>query len=384
MGSDELRRPPSRSPPRRVHGRHRPSRSDSLALVQLLILYHLVWARVDQVTSGRSSGRAPLEDGDVSGLLHVPTRLMAVTVTQLVAFLTVARRGSVTAAAEELVVTQPTVSAAINALQRARRHAHRAQRPQPAADRGRRPTCRTRAIARSARAGRPGAVEARDLAPTLRVAAVTSAGEYLAPLLLRCSARPTRSSSSRSRRQPRGRLPRLADHEVDVAITGRVPARARADGGVRAERVRARHRARRPARRGAGRWRWRSCRAALAGPRARIGTRTHCARIPRRARACAGDLTLGSNGAIKQAAPLGLGVASFTVRCQPSSSELESSGGWLGAITCIRGGLRRERAGSSSRAASTPPRGSRAPARLDRSSRRTRSPAATADPLATA
>jgi DNA-binding transcriptional LysR family regulator len=43
---------------------------------------------------------------------------MAVTVTQLVAFLTVVRRGSVTAAAEELVVTQPSVSAAINALSR--------------------------------------------------------------------------------------------------------------------------------------------------------------------------------------------------------------------------------------------------------------------------
>ena len=43
---------------------------------------------------------------------------MAVTVTQLVAFLTVVRRGSVTAAAEELVVTQPSVSAAIGALER--------------------------------------------------------------------------------------------------------------------------------------------------------------------------------------------------------------------------------------------------------------------------
>ena len=43
---------------------------------------------------------------------------MAVTVTQLVAFITVVKRGSVTAAAEELVVTQPSVSAAVNALQR--------------------------------------------------------------------------------------------------------------------------------------------------------------------------------------------------------------------------------------------------------------------------
>ena len=43
---------------------------------------------------------------------------MAVTLTQLAAFTTVVRRGSVTAAAEELVVTQPSVSAAIAALER--------------------------------------------------------------------------------------------------------------------------------------------------------------------------------------------------------------------------------------------------------------------------
>src|SRR4051794_41934136 len=45
-------------------------------------------------------------------------RSMAVTLTQLVAFLAVVRRGSVTAAAEELVVTQPSVSAAVAALER--------------------------------------------------------------------------------------------------------------------------------------------------------------------------------------------------------------------------------------------------------------------------
>ena len=43
---------------------------------------------------------------------------MAVTLTQLHAFLAVVRRGSVTAAAEELVVTQPSVSAAVAALER--------------------------------------------------------------------------------------------------------------------------------------------------------------------------------------------------------------------------------------------------------------------------
>ncbi|MFZ1993610.1 MAG: LysR family transcriptional regulator, partial [Solirubrobacteraceae bacterium] len=43
---------------------------------------------------------------------------MAITVTQLTAFLAVVRGGSVTAAADELVVTQPSVSSAISALGR--------------------------------------------------------------------------------------------------------------------------------------------------------------------------------------------------------------------------------------------------------------------------
>ena len=47
-----------------------------------------------------------------------PAATMAVTLTQLAAFLTVVRRGSVTAAAEELFVTQPSVSAAVAALER--------------------------------------------------------------------------------------------------------------------------------------------------------------------------------------------------------------------------------------------------------------------------
>ena len=41
---------------------------------------------------------------------------MAVTVTQLRSFLAVVRTGSVTAAADELVVSQPSVSAAVSAL----------------------------------------------------------------------------------------------------------------------------------------------------------------------------------------------------------------------------------------------------------------------------
>jgi hypothetical protein len=43
---------------------------------------------------------------------------MAITLTQLTAFLAVVNGGSVTAAADELIVTQPPVSAAIAALAR--------------------------------------------------------------------------------------------------------------------------------------------------------------------------------------------------------------------------------------------------------------------------
>jgi DNA-binding transcriptional LysR family regulator len=43
---------------------------------------------------------------------------MAITRTQLTAFLAVVRSGSVTAAADELVVTQPSVSSALTALSR--------------------------------------------------------------------------------------------------------------------------------------------------------------------------------------------------------------------------------------------------------------------------
>src|SRR5437868_15419871 len=45
-------------------------------------------------------------------------KLMAITLTQLTAFLAVIRGGSVTAAADELVVTQPSVSSALAALGR--------------------------------------------------------------------------------------------------------------------------------------------------------------------------------------------------------------------------------------------------------------------------
>ena len=64
---------------------------------------------------------------------------MAVTVTQLSAFLAVVRHRSVTGAADELVVTQPSVSAAVAALERELRvdlteRVGRSVRPTPAGD----------------------------------------------------------------------------------------------------------------------------------------------------------------------------------------------------------------------------------------------------------
>src|SRR3954462_595737 len=111
-------------------------------------------------------------------------RRMAVTLTQLVAFLAVVRRGSVTAAAEELVVTQPSVSAAVNALER-----ELGVRLTERAGRTVRPTAAGPAYAPDAADVLglldQGARTAREAAeahpPTLRISAVTTAGEYLVP-----------------------------------------------------------------------------------------------------------------------------------------------------------------------------------------------------------
>ena len=92
---------------------------------------------------------------------------MAVTLTQLVAFLTVVRRGSVTAAAEELVVTQPSVSAAVSALER---------------------ELGVRLTERAGRTVRP-----------------TAAGEAYAPYAATCSGCSSRARGRRARPRRRGR-----------------------------------------------------------------------------------------------------------------------------------------------------------------------------------
>jgi LysR family transcriptional regulator, low CO2-responsive transcriptional regulator len=152
---------------------------------------------------------------------------MAITLTQLTAFLTVVRGGSVTAAADELVVTQPSVSSAIAALER-ELGCKLFQR----AGRGIRPTSAGAAFAPYAtdvigllEAGRQAAREAAAVtARTLQIAAVTTAAESFVPPLMRAFAE--RHGDVELTLDVGNReyvLDRVLSHGADVAISGRPP-----------------------------------------------------------------------------------------------------------------------------------------------------------------
>jgi DNA-binding transcriptional LysR family regulator len=152
---------------------------------------------------------------------------MAVTLTQLATFMAVVRRGSVKAAAEELVVTQPSVSAAISALER-----EIGVRLTERVGRTLRPTTAGEVyapyaadvlglLAQGARAAREAA---EGGCGTLRIGAVTTAAEHLAPSLIRAFRAHHPQLEIRLDVGNRADvLARLAGREVDVAITGRVP-----------------------------------------------------------------------------------------------------------------------------------------------------------------
>ena len=152
---------------------------------------------------------------------------MAITLTQLNAFLAVVRTGSVRAAAEQLVVTQPSVSAALSALSR-ELGVDLTER----VGRGLRPSTAGEAFAPYAAdvvglldQGRRAAREAGEAAAReLRIAAVTTAAEYLAPPLLKAfgqthpDVRLTLEVANRRRV-----FRRLVDHVSDVVVGGRPP-----------------------------------------------------------------------------------------------------------------------------------------------------------------
>ena len=152
---------------------------------------------------------------------------MSITLTQLRSFLAVMRGGSVTAAADELVVTQPSVSAAVAALSR--------ELGTPVTERegrGIRPTAAGNAFAPFAadvigllEEGRRAAREAAHLADRrLRLAAVTTAAESFVPPLMRAFAQSSDSIGMTlavgNREQV---LDLVLDHHADVAIGGRPP-----------------------------------------------------------------------------------------------------------------------------------------------------------------
>ena len=113
---------------------------------------------------------------------------MAVTLTQLAAFVCVVRRGSVTAAAEELYVTQPSVSAAVAALEREvgaklLERDGRGLRPTPAGEAFAPYATHVLGLLDEGRRAAQEAVEGGRV--TLRISAVTSAGDHVVPPLIR-------------------------------------------------------------------------------------------------------------------------------------------------------------------------------------------------------
>ena len=152
---------------------------------------------------------------------------MAITITQLTAFLAVVRGGSVTAAADELVVTQPSVSSAIAALGR-ELGCELFER----AGRGIRLTDAGTAFAPYAADvigllgdGRQAAREAAAIvARRLRIAAVTTAAESFVPPLMRAfSQRHPEIELTLEVGNRQAVLDLLLSHSVDVAISGKPP-----------------------------------------------------------------------------------------------------------------------------------------------------------------
>ena len=264
---------------------------------------------------------------------------MAITLTQLTAFLAVIRGGSVTAAADELVVTQPSVSSALAALGR-ELDCELFER----AGRGIRLTPAGAAFAPYAgdvlgllERGRAAAREATAVAARrLEIAAVTTAAESFVPGMMRAFAQQHPDIDLElvvGNRQDV--LERVSSHSADVAITGKPPGddRLMAEPFMENEIV---------------------CITAPDDPAAasdgpavpeQLSGRRWLLREPGSGTRALNEqfladyglepktLTLGSNGAIKQAARAGLGVSLLS----RAAVETELESGWLGELRLAGG-----------------------------------------------
>jgi LysR family transcriptional regulator, low CO2-responsive transcriptional regulator len=279
---------------------------------------------------------------------------MAITLNQLSSFLAVAREGSVSGAAEKLYVTQPSISAAVSALSReigvdltervgrgiGLTAAGEAFRPY-AAD-----------VLGLIEQGRQAAREAADFSMrSLRIVAVATAAEYVVPSLLRAFHRLHPEVNLALEVANRATVfERVLEHEVDVAIAGRPPEDERIAGLAFLKNDLALIVAPDDALAG------RTIRPEELTERVWLmrepgsGTRQLVTEFLAEHDLRPQSLTLGSNGAIKEAVRLGLGV-SIQSRV---AVEHELETGSLAEVT-LRGGLPR-RQWYALHSATVPPR----------------------------
>jgi LysR family transcriptional regulator, low CO2-responsive transcriptional regulator len=152
---------------------------------------------------------------------------MAITVTQLAAFLAVLRGGSVTAAADELIVTQPSVSSALAALGRELGCDlfERAGRGIRLTDAGAAFAPYAEDVTGLLEEGRRAAGEAAGVAARrLQIAAVTTAAESFVPPLMRAfSQQHPEIALTLAVGNRQDVFDRVLGHAVDVAISGKPP-----------------------------------------------------------------------------------------------------------------------------------------------------------------